>query len=97
MGFLDGRVGQDGFSGWSGCSGWSGWSGWSDDLGGQGQGILLDILKWQRFLKVIHRFLKVIHRFLKVIYWFLKVILTRGRYRAARAAKKQKNTNKQHS
>ena len=41
---------------------------------------LSEILKWQRFLKVIYRFLKV-------IYWFLKVILTRGRYRAARAAK----------
>ena len=50
--------------------------------------ILSEILKWQRFLKVIYRFLKVIYRFLKVIYWFLKVILERGRYRAARAAKK---------
>ena len=56
---------------------------------------LSEILKWQRFLKVIYqflkviyRFLKVIYRFLKVIYWFLEVILTRGRYRAARAAKK---------
>ena len=55
---------------------------------------LSETLKWQRFLKVIcrflkviYRFLKVIYRFLKVIYWFLKVILTRGRYRAARAAK----------
>ena len=53
-----------------------------------------EILKWQRFpkviyqfLKVIYWFLKIIYRFLKVIYWFLKVILTRGRYRAARAAK----------
>ena len=34
---------------------------------------LSESLKWQRFLKVIYR--------------FLKVILTRGRYRAARAAK----------
>ena len=42
--------------------------------------ILPEILKWQRFLKVIFRFLKVICRFLKVIF-------TRGRYRAARAAK----------
>ena len=45
---------------------------------------LSEILKWQQFLKVIYRFLKV-------IYWFLKVILTRGRYRAARAAKKKPN------
>ena len=43
--------------------------------------ILSEILKWQRFLKVICRFPKVICRFLKVIF-------TRGRYRAARAAKK---------
>ena len=63
--------------------------------------ILSEILKWQRFLKVICCFLKVICRFLKVICRFLKVIcqilkaicrflkviLTRDRYRAARAAK----------
>merc|ERR1711997_388823 len=42
--------------------------------------ICAQILKWRRFLTVIHRFLMVIHR-------FLTVILTRGRYRAARAAK----------
>ena len=43
--------------------------------------ICAQILKWQRFLTVTYRFLTVIHR-------FLTVILTRGRYRAARAAKK---------
>ena len=42
--------------------------------------ICAQILKWQRFLTVIYWFLTVIHR-------FLTVILTRGRYRAARAAK----------
>ena len=50
--------------------------------------ILSEILKWQRFLEVISRFLEVISRFLEVISWFLEVISTRGRYRAARAAKK---------
>jgi len=35
---------------------------------------LSEILKWQRFLKVIYRFLKVIYWFMKVIYWFMKVI-----------------------
>ena len=45
------------------------------------------ILKWQWFLKVLYRFLKVIYRLLKVIHRFLKVVSTRGRYRAARAAK----------
>ena len=49
--------------------------------------ICAQILKWRRFLTVIHRFLTVIHRFLTVIHRFLTVILTRGRYRAARAAK----------
>ena len=49
--------------------------------------ILSEILKWQRFLEVISRFLEVISRFLEVISWFLEVISTRGRYRAARAAK----------
>ena len=38
------------------------------------------ILKWQRFLMVIYWFLTVIHQ-------FLTVILTRGRCRAAMAAK----------
>ena len=42
--------------------------------------ICAQILKWRRFLTVIYRSLIVIHR-------FLTVILTRGRYRAARAAK----------
>ena len=51
--------------------------------------ILSEILKWQRFLEVISRFLEVISRFLEVISWFLEVISTRGRYRAARAAKKR--------
>ena len=57
--------------------------------------ILSEILKWQRFLEVISRFLEVISRFLEVISrflevisWFLEVISTRGRYRAARAAKR---------
>ena len=63
--------------------------------------ILSESLKWQRFLKVICcflkviclflkvicRFLKVICQILKAICRFLKVILTRDRYRAARAAK----------
>ena len=57
--------------------------------------ICAQILKWRRFLTVIYRFLAVIHRFLMVIHGFLSVIhrfltviLTRGRYRAARAANK---------
>ena len=68
--------------------------------------ICAQILKWQRFLTVIYRFkaviywfLAVIHRFLTVfhwllmvIHWFLTVILTRGRYRAARAVKKLKGS-----
>ena len=49
--------------------------------------ILSEMLKWQRFLEVISRFLEVISRFLEVISRFLEVISTRGRYRAARAAK----------
>ena len=66
--------------------------------------ILSKILKWQRFLEVISRFLEVISwflevisrfleyilRFLDVISRFLEVIATRGRYRAAREAKKEK-------
>ena len=43
--------------------------------------ILSEIPKWQRFLEVISRFLEVVS-------WFLEVISTKGRYRAARAAKK---------
>ena len=51
--------------------------------------ILSEILKWQRFLEVISRFPEVIS-------WFLDVISTRGRYRAAGAAKnKHKQTTKQ--
>ena len=69
-----------------------GWLVWSGCLGGQVAGvvkvirvvrvrvILSEILKWQRFLEVISRFLEVISR-------FLEVFSTRGRYRAARAAK----------
>ena len=49
--------------------------------------ICAQILKWQRFLTVIYRFLTVIYWCLTVIHRFLTVILTRGRYRAARAAK----------
>ena len=49
--------------------------------------VLFESLKWQRFLEVISRFLEVISRFLELISWFLEVISTRGRYRAARAAK----------
>ena len=49
--------------------------------------ILSEILKWQRFLEVISRLLEVISRFLEVISRFLEVFSTRGRYRAARAAK----------
>ena len=56
--------------------------------------ILSEILKWRRFLEVISWFLEVISwflevisLFLEVISWFLEVISTRGRYRAARAAK----------
>ena len=52
--------------------------------------ILSEILKWRRFLEVISWFLEVISLFLEVISWFLEVISTRGRYRAARAAKKIK-------
>ena len=49
--------------------------------------ICAQILKWRRFLTVIYWFLTAIHRFLTVIHRFLTVILTRGRCRAARAAK----------
>ena len=75
-----------------GVVGWSGGSGSQGHQGGQVRVILSDILKWQRFLEVISRFLEVISRFLEVISWFLEVISTRGRYRAARAAKKIRKT-----